>query len=51
MRVVCRGKTPTFSSNKSPVVDGGLADGPEKKGKPIKAIASGSKIRSKCKAS
>ncbi|PWA44713.1 Transposase, MuDR [Artemisia annua] len=31
VRVVCRGKTPTFTSNKSPVVDGGLADGPEKR--------------------
>ncbi|PWA90375.1 Zinc/iron permease [Artemisia annua] len=48
VRVVCKGKTPTFTSNKSPLVDGGLADGPGKKGKPIKSkIASGSKIRSK----
>ena len=36
VRVVCRGKTPTFTSNMDPVVDSGLADGPQVKGKPIK---------------
>ena len=48
VRVVCKGKTPTFTSNMDPVVYSGLADGPQVKGKPNKLKAAiGSKIRSK----
>ena len=36
VRVVCKGKTPTFTSNMDPVVSSGLADGPQVKCKPIK---------------